>query len=71
MRTRGLVFFLTLPGPEDMLQAFDYMLETARTVARNLGGDCSTSRAVCLPSRRWSTRSSRYGSSSAACLPAG
>jgi cell division protein ZipA len=39
MRTRGLVFFLTLPGPEDMLQAFDYMLETARTVARNLGGE--------------------------------
>jgi cell division protein ZipA len=39
MRTRGLVFFLTLPGPEDMAQAFDYMLETARVVARNLGGE--------------------------------
>lgn len=39
MRTRGLVFFLTLPGPEDMGRAFDYMLETARTVARNLNGD--------------------------------
>jgi cell division protein ZipA len=26
-------------GPEDMTQAFDYMLETARTVARNLGGE--------------------------------
>lgn len=39
MRTRGLVFFLTLPGPEDMERAFDYMLETARTVARNLGGE--------------------------------
>lgn len=39
MRTRGLVFFLTLPGPEDMVMAFDYMLETARTVARNLGGN--------------------------------
>jgi cell division protein ZipA len=37
--TPGLVFFLTLPGPEDMMQAFDYMLETAQTVARNLGGD--------------------------------
>lgn len=37
--TPGLVFFLTLPGPEDMMQAFDFMLETARTVARNLGGD--------------------------------
>lgn len=39
MYTRGLVFFITLPGPEDMIQAFDYMLETARVVARNLGGE--------------------------------
>ncbi|MEM1191359.1 MAG: cell division protein ZipA [Pseudomonadota bacterium] len=39
MRTRGLVFFLTLPGPEDMILAFDCMLETARAVARNLGGE--------------------------------
>ncbi len=37
--TPGLVFFLTLPGPEDMMKAFDYMLETAQAVARNLGGD--------------------------------
>ncbi len=39
MTTPGLVFFLTLPGPDDMMQAFDYMLETAQAVARNLGGD--------------------------------
>ena len=39
MQTRGLVFFLTLPGPQDMARAFDYMLETAKTVARNLGGE--------------------------------
>lgn len=39
LRTPGLVFFLTLPGPEDMMKAFDYMLETAQAVARNLGGD--------------------------------
>jgi len=39
INTPGLVFFLTLPGPEDMMQAFDYMLETARAVARNLGAD--------------------------------
>ena len=39
MSTPGLVFFLTLPGPEDMMKAFDYMLETAQTVARNLGAD--------------------------------
>ncbi len=37
--TSGLVFFLTLPGPEDMMQAFDYMMETAQAVARNLKGD--------------------------------
>ena len=39
MNTPGLVFFLTLPGPDDMMKAFDYMLETAQAVARNLGGD--------------------------------
>ena len=39
MATPGLVFFLTLPGPENMMQAYDYMLETAQTVARNLGAD--------------------------------
>ncbi len=39
MTTPGLVFFLTLPGPEKMMQAFDYMLETAQAVARNLEGD--------------------------------
>ena len=39
MKTPGLVFFLTLPGPEDMMKAFEYMLETAQAVARNLGGD--------------------------------
>ena len=37
--TPGLVFFLTLPGPEDMMKAFDYMLETAQAVSRNLDGD--------------------------------
>ena len=39
MATPGLVFFMTLPGPEDRMQAFDYMLETAKTVARNLDAD--------------------------------
>jgi len=37
--TPGLVFFVTFPGPKNMIKAFDYMLETARAVARNLGGD--------------------------------
>lgn len=39
LHTRGLMFFVTLPGPENMLQAFDYMYETAMTVAKNLDGD--------------------------------
>mgnify|MGYP000240961062 CR=1 FL=1 len=39
LSTPGLLFFVTLPGPEDMMKAFDYMLETAQAVARNLGGD--------------------------------
>ena len=38
LNTQGLLFFVTLPGPEDMMKAFDYMLETAQAVARNLGG---------------------------------
>jgi cell division protein ZipA len=39
LHTRGLMFFVTLPGPEDMLKAFDYMYETAKAVAKNLNGD--------------------------------
>jgi len=39
LQTRGLMFFVTLPGPEDMLKAFDYMYETAKAVAKNLEGD--------------------------------
>jgi cell division protein ZipA len=37
--TTGLTFFLSLPGPRDMMQAFEQMLETAECVAENLGGD--------------------------------
>ncbi len=37
--TPGLIFFLTLPGPKDMMAAFDLMAETARSVADNLAGD--------------------------------
>lgn len=35
----GLSFFLSLPGPQRPLEAFDCMLETARAVARNLDGE--------------------------------
>ena len=39
LQTRGLMFFVTLPGPTDMLKAFDYMYETVKVVAKSLGGD--------------------------------
>jgi len=39
LQTRGLMFFVTLPGPTDMLKAFDYMYETIKVVAKSLGGD--------------------------------
>ena len=33
LQTQGLMFFLTLPGPEDMSAAFDEMLATAQALA--------------------------------------
>ena len=39
LQTRGLMFLFTLPGPSDMLKAFDYMYETVKVVAKSLGGD--------------------------------
>ena len=39
LQTRGLMFFVTLPGPTDMLKAFDYMYETAKVAAKALDGD--------------------------------
>jgi len=39
LQTRGLMLFVTLPGPTDMLKAFDYMYETAIVVAKALDGD--------------------------------
>ena len=39
LETPGVSFFMSLPGPRDPVQAFDYMLETAQTLARNLGGE--------------------------------
>ena len=39
LQTRGLMFFVTLPGPTDMLKAFDYMYETVKVAAKSLGGD--------------------------------
>ena len=39
LQTRGLMFFVTLPGPTDMLKAFDYMYETTKVMAKALDGD--------------------------------
>ncbi len=37
--TKGLTFFMTVPGPRDLMAAFDSMLETAECVAKNLNGE--------------------------------
>lgn len=37
--TEGVCFFLNLPGPEDPLQAFDCMVETAHCLVKNLEGE--------------------------------
>jgi len=39
LSTQGLSFFMSLPGPTDAIKAFDFMLETARCVVSNLGGE--------------------------------
>ena len=39
LNTKGLMFFVTLPGPKDMSKAFDYMYEAAKSVASHLDGD--------------------------------
>ncbi len=38
-RIPGVCFFMQLPGPDDAMMAFDYMLETAQCLARNLNGE--------------------------------
>ncbi|HID72428.1 TPA: cell division protein ZipA [Candidatus Micrarchaeota archaeon] len=37
--TSGVTFFLSLPGPEDPIKAFDYMVETANCLVNNLSGE--------------------------------
>lgn len=39
MQTPGVSFFLRMPGPEQPMQAFDYMVETARCLAKNLNAN--------------------------------
>jgi len=42
--TPGISFFMSMPGPSNALQAFDFMLETAQCVVRNLGGELKDER---------------------------
>jgi cell division protein ZipA len=45
--TSGLVLFLQLPGPVDPVQAFDRMVEAARSLADSLGGTvCDATRSA-------------------------
>ncbi|MBZ2170070.1 cell division protein ZipA [Marinobacter sp. F4216] len=44
LSTPGISFFMSMPGPNNALQAFDFMLETAQCVVRNLGGELKDER---------------------------
>ncbi|MBI42160.1 cell division protein ZipA [uncultured Marinobacter sp.] len=44
LSTPGISFFMSLPGPSNAMQAFDFMLETAQCVVRNLGGELKDER---------------------------
>jgi len=40
----GISFFMSLPGPSNAMQAFEFMLETAQCVVRNMGGELKDER---------------------------
>lgn len=44
MKTPGISFFMSMPGPSDSLKAFEFMLETAQCVVKNLGGELKDER---------------------------
>ncbi|MBE0485142.1 cell division protein ZipA [Marinobacter sp.] len=44
LSTPGISFFMSLPGPTNAMQAFEFMLETAQCVVRNMGGDLKDER---------------------------
>jgi cell division protein ZipA len=44
LTTPGISFFMSMPGPTNALQAFEFMLETAQAVVRNLGGELKDER---------------------------
>lgn len=39
LKTPGVSFFMTLPGPQQSLTAFNYMIETAQVLVRNLNAE--------------------------------
>ena len=44
LSTPGISFFMSMPGPSNSLKAFEFMLETAQCVVRNLGGELKDER---------------------------
>ena len=44
LSTPGISFFMSMPGPSNCMQAFEFMLETAQCVVRNLGGELKDER---------------------------
>ncbi len=42
--TPGISFFMSLPGPDENMRAFDYMVETAQCVVNNLSGEMKDER---------------------------
>ncbi|MEP1214920.1 MAG: cell division protein ZipA [Marinobacter sp.] len=44
LSTPGISFFMSMPGPTNCMQAFEFMLETAQCVVRNLGGELKDER---------------------------
>lgn len=44
LSTPGISFFMSLPGPTNSMQAFEFMLETAQCVVRNMGGELKDER---------------------------
>ena len=44
----GVSFFMGLPGPKNSMKAFDFMLETAQSLVRNLGGELRDERRALM-----------------------
>ena len=51
LRTPGISFFMSLPGPSNSMQAFNFMYETAQAVVRNLGGELKDERRSVMTSQ--------------------